>query len=347
MQFSSRKIIAEGSQAKILVVYTGGTFGMVYDHHQKTLVPYHFEQIISYLPELERLNLHLEVVTFEPLLDSSNIQPSHWQAIGTVIKVNYDDFDGFVVVHGTDTMAYSASALSFMLENLGKPVIFTGAQLPIGVARTDAVENFITALEIASDSKINEVAVYFHSFLLRGNRSRKEESSQFNAFKSENYPPLAEAGVQIVYNLPYLFPAPESRFFFHPEIDTNVMLLKIFPGMTENALSQILKIPGLKGLVLETFGAGNAPTEAWFTEPIKTAIEGGLVVVNVSQCDGGRVNQGRYATSKVLEKIGVISGEDMTAEAAITKLMCLLGRFPNQKVKALLQKNVAGEVSIP
>jgi L-asparaginase len=337
---------------KVLVIYTGGTLGMVYDAKTDSLVPFDFAQIPDNLPEMSRLDFEISVLTFDRLLDSSNMNPVTWIMLANIIKNNYSNYDSFVILHGTDTMAYTASALSYLLENLKKPVILTGAQLPIGVARTDAKENFITALEISAAQVrnrpiISEVCIYFNSVLLRGNRARKHESVQFNAFESENYPVLAEAGIKIEYNLPYLkHYDPEAILKVHDSLDENVVILKLFPGITEKVVRNILEIKGLRGVVLETFGSGNAPTVDWFLKLMKEFVEKGIVIFNVSQCNGGRVTQGRYQTSQFLQEIGVVSGADITTEAAITKLMFALGQSADiQIVKKILRHSIAGEIS--
>jgi L-asparaginase len=352
----------------ILVIYTGGTFGMEYEPKTNQLIPFNFERVLDKLPELNRLNFEITVLPLAHILDSANMTPAVWVELATIIRNEYDNYGSFVILHGTDTMAYTASALSFMLVGLNKPVILTGAQLPIGVARSDARENFITALEIASavdtaatengQPMVPEVCVYFNSLLLRGNRSTKQESVQFNAFASENYPPLANAGVSIDYNRPYINPyqpgpAPTLRL----SIDPNVVILKLFPGITEAVVRAVLNVPGLRGVVLETFGAGNAPTANWFLDALCEAVGRGLVLFNVSQCEGGRVVQGQYETSVALAQIGVISGADITTEAAIAKLMILLGEAssgestPGEKnnteiLRKRLAVSLAGEMTV-
>lgn len=346
-------ISPEPPRASVLVIYTGGTLGMVYENKGKQLVPFEFEHIIERVPEVRRLDFEITFLTLPEPIDSSNMTPELWVTLGQIILDEYDAYDSFVILHGTDTMAYTASALSFLLDGLNKPVILTGAQLPIGIARSDARENFITALEIAAATNeqgyhiISEVCIYFNSLLLRGNRAKKKETSDFNAFQSENYPVLANAGVRIEYNFPYLAPYdPQKKLFLHTQLNPHVTFLKVFPGITPEVVRGILQIPGLKGVVLETFGAGNAPTAAWFLAEIEAAIQRGLLIFNVSQCDGGRVTQGQYKTSTALAQLGVLSGADCTAEAAITKLMFVLGQSDDPVVcRKLLTMPLRGEMS--
>lgn len=315
-----------------LIIYTGGTIGMVKDAVSGSLKPVNFERLQANIPEISKLDIDLDIYTFEHTIDSSNILPEHWIKLVEVIEKNYNRYDGFVILHGSDTMAYSASALSFMIEDLSKAVIFTGSQLPIGVLRTDARENFITALELAvlkefGEAKVNEVCIYFEYHLLKGNRTIKSSSTHFNAFSSPNYPPLAEAGVNIRFNNPVLRKFPKEPTKFHKKLDPNIGILKVFPGMTKAYVKGILNIPELKALVMETFGSGNAPSEDWFIQELKTAIDNGMIILNVTQCQSGAVLQGKYKTSSDLEAIGVLSGQDITTEAAITKLMFLLGNY--------------------
>ena len=343
----------KSARASVLVVYTGGTFGMVYDAKNKQLVTFDFSQILDLMPEMARLDIEITFVSLPVVIDSSNMNPVIWGQIAQIIYENYALYDGFVILHGTDTMAYTASALSYMLQNLGKSVILTGAQLPIGVARTDARENLMTSLELAATQRdgfcaVPEVAIYFNAQLLRGNRAKKKESSQLNAFRSENYPVLAEAGVTIEFNWPYIKRyISSSSFTINTSFDTRVAILKIFPGINQTVVRALLNAPDLRGVILETFGAGNAPTDPWFLEEIRLATERGMVLFNVSQCDGGRVSQGFYQTSRYLGEVGVVSGGDITVEAAITKLMFFLGQsLDNEVVKLKLSQPIAGEMSV-
>jgi L-asparaginase len=356
MAYKISKIITssplKGRSTSVLMVYTGGTLGMVYDAKIKSLVPFDFDQILINVPELQRLEFELTTLTLPKPIDSSNIKPETWIELARIVRDNFEEYDAFVILHGTDTMAYTASALSFLLENLSKPVILTGAQLPIGIARTDARENLITALEIAS-SQINgrpvvpEVAIYFNSYLLRGNRAKKKESSQFNAFRSENYPALAEVGVTIDFNFPFILPyRPDLPLILHEKLDEQVVILKLFPGINQKIIQNILSTNGLRGVILETYGAGNAPSDDWFLEELHLASKQGVVIFNVSQCDGGRVLQGHYQTSSKLKGIGIASGSDITTEAAITKMMFLLGQETEpERVKYRLENNICGEMA--
>ncbi len=327
--------INEVGDRRILIIYTGGTFGMVRDE-SGSLAPFDFGQVVEKIPELKSLGIQLAAISFPTPIDSSNVTIEDWKNLGWIIAKHYDQYDGFVILHGTDTMAYTASMLSFMLEGLNKPVILTGAQMPIGSVRSDARENLITALEIASTETngnpiVSEVCIYFNFILLRGNRSQKIRSSQFAAFESENYPYLAEAGISIEFNHNALRPFDQNATLrVITEINPNVTILKIFPGITENAVRGTIFANNLEGLVLETFGSGNTMKSDWFLNCLSEAIEGGLVILNVSQCLGGEVMQGRYETSKKLNEVGVLSGGDITTEAAAAKLMLLLGSESDQ-----------------
>jgi L-asparaginase len=337
----------------ILIIYTGGTIGMVQRPEDGTLSPVNFDQLSREIPQLLKFGYEISSVSFEPALDSSNITPESWERLGRIISENYSTFDGFVVLHGTDTMSYSASALSFMFQNLSKPVVFTGSQLPIGTLRTDGKENFLTAIEIAAARKngvpiVPEVCIYFNSSLFRGNRTSKIDSQQFRAFDSKNYPPLAKAGVDISYfDERILRPAVQSNFSVNYKLDTHVVILKIFPGINRSILEAISGIEGLKGVVLESFGSGNVPNMPWFTTCIKKAVEKGIIILNISQCAGGSVTLGQYETSINLLNAGVVSGYDMTTEAAVTKLMYLLGQgLSHEEVKKHLNSDLRGEITI-
>lgn len=323
---------------------------MIHDA-QGTLLPFDFSLILEHLPALKSLFLEITVISFEQPIDSSNIEPGHWQMIGEIIRDHYEQEDGFVVLHGTDTMAYTASALSFMLQNLSKPVVFTGAQLPITEPRSDARENLITALEIASarvdgKSVVPEVCIYFDCELIRGSRAKKVESMHFDAFNSGNYPPLAKAGVKIDFNTAVVRPPGVGGIRLLKKFDTHVAVLKLFPGINQDTVQAVVGNPAMKALVLETFGAGNAPSAPWFIKLLKEAIDRGLLILNVSQCPGGMVIQGKYETSRALQEIGVLSGVDMTLEAAVTKLMILLGEFGVQRTREMIGQSMAGEISL-
>ena len=347
-------ISREKPRASVLLIYTGGTIGMKEDAGTGALKPFDFSGIMEEVPELRKFAVTVDSYTFTPLIDSSDVEPSLWQALAKLIYESYDRYDGFVILHGTDTMAYSASALSFMLDHLSKPVIFTGSQLPIGRPRTDGKENLISAVEIAAardgdgHALVPEVCICFNSQLLRGNRSVKVNATGFDAFSSPNHPPLATAGISIKYNTGLIHhPSEPGRpLEIHTTLDTRVSVLKVHPGITEQAVRDILLGTGTRAVIIETYGSGNAISKAWFLSIIREAVKMGKILVNITQCLSGDVDMDIYATGRALKDAGVISGHDATTESALGKLFFLMGGHPdNHEVKALLEKNLKGEIS--
>jgi L-asparaginase len=340
---------------RILIVYTGGTIGMIEDPVNKTLTPFDFTHLIDNVPKVKMLDYDIDNIQFEQPIDSSDMSPVHWQQIVHSIADNYDKYDGFVVLHGTDTLAYTASALSFMLEGLNKPVIITGSQLPIGEVRTDGEENLITALQIAAAvdettglPMVQEVAILFENYLWRGNRSTKRSADNFNAFKSNNYPHLAKIGLGISYDRDALARvSPDKKLTPHYKLDTHVMIIDLYPGLSEETFRYQLNAPGVKGVILRTFGAGNSPTAKWFIKAICDTVARGVIVFNVTQCLNGFVRSNRYVSGDILAASGVVSGYDITLEAALTKMMFLFGKgLTNEEVQNYLSTPIAGEMTI-
>lgn len=335
----------------VLLIYTGGTIGMMQDARSGELKPFDFKTLSQQIPELQKFDIGLSSISFKHPIDSSNMQPEIWVELANIIQKNYSKYDGFVILHGSDTMSFTASALSFMLENLAKPVVLTGSQLPIGIIRTDGKENLITAIEIAGTRKngkpvVSEVCIYFEYKLYRGNRTFKYNSAHFDAFRSPNYPVLAEAGVTINYNINLLLKPSKKALKVHTRLSNNIAVLKLFPGINREITSAVIRTPGIKAILLETFGAGNASTQDWFINELKAAIAKGVIILNITQCSQGQVIQGMYETSSALKKMGVVSGSDMTFESAITKLMFLLGQNTlKERTKKLLQSNLRGELT--
>ena len=345
---------AQNVKPRILIIYTGGTIGMIENPDTHSLQPFDFTHLIDNVPKIKMLDYEIDNIQFNPPIDSSDMSPRHWVEIARHIEENFDRFDGFVVLHGTDTMAYTASALSFMLENLHKPVIITGSQLPIGEVRTDGEENLITALQVAAATDSNgepivqEVAILFENYLWRGNRATKMSADNFNAFKSNNYPPLARIGLDIHFNDEALWRVQAKRpLNVQYNLDPNVMIVDLNPGITEGILRHQLSTPDIKGVVLKTFGSGNAPTAQWFTDAVREAVERGIVILNVTQCVNGGVHARLYAAGDQLASTGVVSGHDITSEAAITKMMYLFGLgLSVREVRRYLECSLCGEVTL-
>ncbi|MFI3299671.1 MAG: type I asparaginase [Rikenellaceae bacterium] len=334
---------------RILIIYMGGTIGMKENPATGSLAPVDFSEIEREVPELHKLGAELTTLTFSPVIDSSNVSHACWVRLATMIEQNYDLYDGFVVLHGTDTMSYSASALSFMLENLAKPIVFTGSQIPIGVIRTDGKENLISAIEVAAAGIANEVTIFFQDVLMRGNRTTKHNSEYFNAFASHNLPPLAEAGIKIKYNEALLLSTePNLPLKVHKNLSSDIATIKLHPQIRPEEISAILNIEGLRAVILESYGAGNGPTQGWLLELLGAAIERGVIILNVTQCAAGAVNMSLYDTGKLFEDIGVIGARDITFEAAITKLSYLLGRqdYTPEMVKIALKTEIRAEITI-
>ncbi|MBT8183491.1 MAG: asparaginase [Eudoraea sp.] len=339
-------------KTKILLIYTGGTIGMVKDYNSGVLTAFDFKKLLTHIPELGQLACSIKSVSFRKPIDSSNMNITHWVNIAGIIEKHYDKFDGFVVLHGSDTMSYTSSALSFMLEHLAKPVVFTGSQLPIGDLRTDAKENLITSIQIAALQErgkpvISEVCLYFEYKLYRANRTTKINAEHFEAFASLNYPPLASSGVHLkVYQENLFIRKSRKALFVHKKMDNRVAILKLFPGISREVVKSFFESEGLKAVILETYGAGNATTEDWFLKEVGRAINTGIQVVNVTQCSGGSVMMGQYETSEALGNMQVINGKDITTEAAITKLMYLLGSAVSPKsFKSIFETSLRGEMT--
>ncbi len=339
---------------RILIIYTGGTIGMIEDPRTRVLRPFDFSHLIDNVPKIKMLDYVIDNIQFNPPIDSSDMNIEHWKDITRHIAENYDNYDGFVVLHGTDTMAYTASALSFMLEDLSKPVIITGSQLPIGEVRTDGEENLITALQIAAATDtdgfpmVREVAILFENYLWRGNRSTKRSADNFNAFKSNNYPELAKIGLGIQYNHDVLSRPDVTRpLRANYNLDQSVLVLDLYPGLCEKSLRHLLSTPDIKGIVMRTYGAGNGPTAPWFINAIADAIARGIIIINVTQCVNGGVHANRYVSGDILSAKGVISGHDITFEAAITKMMFLFGQnLGKEEICRRLSVPSCGEMTI-
>ncbi|MEM7160839.1 MAG: asparaginase [Bacteroidota bacterium] len=330
---------------KVLLIYTGGTIGMVKNHLTGRLEPVDFDNLLSQIPALKKFNCRIDALFFSVPIDSSDAGPETWLKLIKLIEKHYEKYDGFVILHGTDTMAYSASALSFMIEDLQKPIVFTGSQLPLEMIRTDGKENLITSIEIASSDKApKEVCIYFEDLLLRGNRTTKFSSEHFDAFKSPNFPPLAEAGVHIEYNPKFYLPANRKKTQFHKTVSDKIAVITFYPGIREDQVTGVLENENNKGIVLQTFGSGNIPNQDWLRRALDKAIQEGKLILNTTHCIDGGVEQGKYENSAILSEVGAISGLDISLEAAVTKMMFLLGTYSTAKAKRLLAEVLSGEM---